>query len=87
MEQKMQEQIEGSLHEQELIENEIMDNKETKKEDWVNYRQLKKGEIIEKGDEVLIESGIGWVPTNSWGLRVPDPQYSAHRIFRRRISQ
>jgi hypothetical protein len=65
-----------------------MENSKKKETDWVNYRQLKKDEIIQKDDEVLCESKIGWVTTidSCVGSRVPDPQYSAHRIYRRRIS-
>lgn len=64
-----------------------MENRTKKGTDWVNYRQLKKGEIIEKDDEVLCESKIGWVTTieSCVGTLVPDPQYTAHRIYRRRI--
>ena len=64
-----------------------MENKTKKETDWVNYMQLKKDEIIEKDDEVLCESEIGWVTTNERcvGTLVPDPQYSAHRIYRRKI--
>jgi hypothetical protein len=60
---------------------------EKKKSDWINYRQLKKDEIIEKDDEVLCDSKIGWVTTNEScvGTRTPDPQYSSHRIYRRNI--
>jgi len=64
-----------------------MENITKKETDWVNYRQLKKGEIIEKDDEVLCESKIGWVTTieSCVGTLAPDPQYTAHRIYRRRI--
>lgn len=59
-----------------------------KETDWVNYRQLKKDEIIQKDDEVFCESETGWVTTNesSVGTPVPDPLYSSHRIYRRHIS-
>jgi len=62
-----------------------MEKKET---DWINFRQLRKGEIIEKDDEVLCESKIGWVTTNEScvGTQAPDPMQPAHRIYRRRIS-
>ena len=64
-----------------------MENRTKKETDWVNYRQLKKGEIIEKDDEVLCERKDGWKTTNERcvGTLVPDPQYTAHRIYRRRI--
>jgi len=63
-------------------------SEEIKKTDWTNYRQLKKGEIIQKDDEVLCESKLGWLPTieKCIGTQAPDPQYSAHRIYRRRIA-
>lgn len=58
-----------------------------KETDWVNYRQLKKGEIIEKDDEVLCDSKNGWVTTieSCVGTQAPDTRYSAHRIYRRKI--
>ena len=58
-----------------------------KETDWVNYRLLKEGEIIQKGDEVLCESKVGWVTTNERcvGTLVPNPQYTAHSIYRRHI--
>jgi hypothetical protein len=40
-----------------------MENNKKKETDWVNYRQLKKDEIIQKDDEVLCENKIGWVTT------------------------
>ena len=65
-----------------------MENRK-KETDWINYRQLKKGEIIEKDDEVLCESKIGWVTTieSCIGTLVPDPRYTSHRIYRRRIAR
>jgi hypothetical protein len=51
--------------------------------DWVNYRQLKKGETIEEGDEVLVSSKEGWISTSCVGSKAPDPQYTAHRVYRR----
>ena len=55
-------------------------------EEW---RILKKGEIIQEGDEV---DGCNdgwrdepvWTPTKDVGKLAPDPQYPAHRIYRRR---
>jgi|GEM_PF-3788504 len=32
---------------------------ENNKTDWINYRQLKEGEIIEKEDEVYVDSEKG----------------------------
>lgn len=51
------------------------------------YRALKKGEIIQEGDEV--DASIGWnemprwVPANNIGQPAPDPLYLAHRQYRR----
>ena len=60
---------------------------EKKATDWINFRQLRKGEIIEKDDEVLCESKIGWVIDEICvGEPAPDPMQPAHRIYRRRIS-
>lgn len=65
-----------------------MEIKVKKETDWVNYRQLKKGEVIQKDDEVLCESKIGWVTTieSCIGTLVPDPNYSSHRLYRRKIT-
>jgi len=53
------------------------------------YRMLKKGELVEMGDEVDA-CADGWrdppdwqAAVNSVGERAPDPQYPAHRLFRR----
>lgn len=64
-----------------------MENNKKKETDWVNFRQLKKDEIIQKDDEVLCDSKTGWETTNEncIGTKVPDTLYSAHRIYRRRI--
>ena len=53
-----------------------------KKTDWENYRQLKKGEVIIKGDEVFID-GPDWQKTNCVGTLAPCPKQMAHRIYRR----
>ena len=58
--------------------------------DWNNvaWRQLKKGERVERGDWVdMCRDGWRdepkWVPTSKIGERAPDPCYPAHRKFRR----
>ena len=58
--------------------------------DWNNvaWRQLKKGERVEKGDWVdMARDGWRddpkWVPATKIGERAPDPSYPAHRTFRR----
>jgi len=56
------------------------------------YRMMEKGEIVKKGDEVDAcadgwRDPPDWQPAvNSIGQPAPDPQYPAHRRFRRRIS-
>jgi len=53
-----------------------------------SYYYLKKGEIIQAGDEV--EIGNGWHAPEKWvaaghtvGTPAPDPRYPAHRTYRR----
>jgi len=56
------------------------------------YRCLRKGEIIEEGDEVDVSTD-GWRDEPVWkpiicvGQEVPDPQYPAHRQYRRKVKQ
>lgn len=55
--------------------------------DWINYRPLKKGEIIEHGDEVLYSDKLGWVKDSTCiGTPAPDPNFIAHRLYRRPVS-
>lgn len=54
-----------------------------KKTDWVNYRSLKKDEIMLPEDEVLID-GKGWRRTICAGTLAPDPQFTSHRMYRRK---
>lgn len=49
-----------------------------------HYRQLKKDEIILPLDEIQNDDG-SWSNTTSAGDKAPDPQYTAHRQFRRRV--
>ena len=59
--------------------------------DWYVWRMLKKGEIVRTGDERDMARD-GWRDPADWqpatpadiGKPAPDPQYPAHRIFRRR---
>jgi hypothetical protein len=47
------------------------------------YRQLKMGEIVQQGDEVLHESR-GWIPAKGGiGREAPDPRFPAHCVYRR----
>jgi hypothetical protein len=56
----------------------------------VKYRHLKKGEIIQAGDETD-SSPDGWKGPAQWvtvqpseiGQEAPDPQYPSHRLYRR----
>ncbi len=45
------------------------------------YRRLRFGEAIRSTDEYLDEDG--WVITTCAGGKAPDPQYTAHREYRR----
>lgn len=53
------------------------------------YYHLKKGEIIQEGDEVEISSNcndpVKWVLAKSVGGAAPDPSFMAHRKYRRLI--
>ena len=54
------------------------------------YRKLKKGEIIQAGDEVDMcrdpwRDDPKWVPTTCVGELAPDPKMPAHRQYRRPI--
>lgn len=55
--------------------------------DWINYRPLAEGEIIQDGDECLTDSHLGWQPAaNTVGSAAPDPSYTAHRMYRRPLA-
>lgn len=54
------------------------------------YRILEEGEIVQEGDEV--DAAPGWNDKSRWepagitvGKPAPNPNYPAHRIYRRRI--
>lgn len=52
------------------------------------YRYLEKDEITQEGDEVDScndpwRDDPVWKPVREVGTKVPDPQYPAHRIYRR----
>jgi hypothetical protein len=55
-----------------------------------DYYYLKKGELIQEGDEVDVSNG--WNDPAEWRLALsvgdtaPDPAYPAHRQYRRRIT-
>ena len=56
------------------------------------YYYLKKGEIVQQGDEVEMSAKWNdppkWVKAseNSIGTPAPDPQFMAHRVYRRLIN-
>lgn len=64
-----------------------MVNEEVKETDWVNYRALKKDELIEENDEVYDDDKHGWRKTICAGTPAPDPQFTAHRMYRRAITK
>lgn len=54
----------------------------------MGYRRLEKGEIIQEGDEVdncynPWHDEPKWEKTTCAGQEVPDPQFPAHRQYRR----
>jgi len=56
----------------------------------MKYYYLKKDEIIKEGDECDVSMKYNedpkWVPAgNTVGKKAPDPQYMAHRTYRRKI--
>jgi len=56
------------------------------------YYYLKKGEIIQDGDEVEMSNKyndpVKWIPAaNTVGQAAPDPQFMAHRVYRRLIKK
>ena len=60
--------------------------KKGKETDWLNYRKLKKGEIVKEGDEFLNDKH-GWMPVvGSIGRTTPDPLYTSHTWYRRILS-
>ena len=53
------------------------------------YYYLKKGDVIQEGDEVEMSEWPDepkWVKTNCVGQQAPDPQFPAHRVYRRLIN-
>lgn len=57
----------------------------------MEYRRLEKGEIIQEGDEIdrcvdAWRDDPVWEPAGNIGEPAPDPQYPAHRQYRRRVS-
>lgn len=52
------------------------------------YRLLDEGEIIQEGDEVLIDSHRRWQPAkHTIGRKAPNPLYTAHRLYRRLLAK
>lgn len=49
------------------------------------YRLLKRGELIQPGDQFLADSGGQWVPAKCIGEEAPDPCYTSHRQYRRPV--
>ena len=57
-----------------------------------DYRILKKGEIIQEGDETdrcvdPWRDDSVWGPTENIGQPAPDPQYPSHRVYRRKVDK
>jgi hypothetical protein len=55
------------------------------------YRRLKKGEIIQEGDEIdrcvdAWRDDAVWEAAGNVGEPAPDPQYPSHRQYRRPLS-
>lgn len=46
------------------------------------YLPLKEGEIIKRGDEILLDSGE-WREAIVAGVKAPNPNYTSHRQYRR----
>lgn len=56
------------------------------------YRILKKGEIIQEGDETdrcadPWRDDPVWELAGNIGQRAPDPQYASHRVYRRKVDK
>jgi len=52
---------------------------------WDNkYRRLEMGEIIDDDDECYRDGGV-WTKTICAGRPAPDPNYTSHRLYRRKI--
>jgi hypothetical protein len=46
------------------------------------FRYLKKGDIIQAGDEYEERAGV-WIESNCIGEEAPDPRFTSHRQYRR----
>ncbi len=55
------------------------------KTDWTNYRPLEEGEQVIKGDEIYDDDKNGWVKATNLNTTAPNPNFIAHRIYRRKI--
>jgi hypothetical protein len=51
------------------------------------HRLLREGEIVQHGDEVLDDNGQWRLVEHSIGRAAPDPSYTAHCQYRRRLLQ
>lgn len=51
-----------------------------------NYRRLEEGEVIRWGDEVQNDDG-SWRIAVGIGRTAPDPDYTSHRTYRRKVPQ
>ncbi len=57
-----------------------------------DYRILKRGEIIQEGDETdrctdPWRDDPVWEPARNIGQPAPDPQYPSHRVYRRKVDK
>jgi hypothetical protein len=57
-----------------------------------DYRILKRGEIIQEGDETdrctdPWRDDPAWEPAGNIGQPAPDPKYPSHRIYRRKVDK
>jgi hypothetical protein len=48
------------------------------------YRRLEKGEIIRITDDCQKDDG-SWLPAVCVGQPAPDPNYTSHRVYRRKV--
>jgi hypothetical protein len=67
-----------------------MNTDEINQESMKGYRLLEKGELIQVSDEVEVSEDSSpiakWQPTLCVGKKAPDPQFIAHRVYRRKIA-
>lgn len=51
-----------------------------------NFRRLELGEIVRLGDEIQRDDGSWDLAVRSIGKPAPDPSYTSHRVFRRKLA-